>query len=224
MGEGSKRQASYQDKRNVTNKAYLIEAIIRHRIQDSIFYKQYLYLTNEATIIPIIIDQVKYIGGTDANGRPSPFLCCLLRLLELDPSQDILNIYQNQLNYQEFKYLTSIVLIYYRLTLNNYMVYNLLDDYYQDYRKLLFKLKVPEFDDKNLPIKYRLTYMDEWVDDLFTKERIIDIQLPRLLPRLHFLQKNLVKPRQYHVDLDNENTNQQENTIDSDSDYQSDSD
>lgn len=224
MGEGSKRQASYQDKRNVTNKAYLIEAIIRHRIQDSIFYKQYLYLTNEATIIPIIIDQVKYIGGTDANGRPSPFLCCLLRLLELDPSQDILNIYQNQLNYQEFKYLTSIVLIYYRLTLNNHMVYNLLDDYYQDYRKLLFKLKVPEFDDKNLPIKYRLTYMDEWVDDLLTKERVIDIQLPRLLPRLHFLQKNLVKPRQYHVDLDNENTNQQENTIDSNSDYQSDSD
>lgn len=220
MAEKTGRQAGYQDKRNVVNKAYLIEPIIRHRIQDSGFYKQYLYLTNEATIIPIIIDKVKYIGGTDSIGRPSPYLCCLLRLLELDPNPEMLEVYESQLDFQEFKYLTSLILLYYRLTLKSHEVYNKLDSYYQDYRKLIIKLKSPKFSDQKLPINYELSYIDEWVDNLLTADRIVDIKLPRLVARLAFLEKNLVKPREYHVEL--EDGEQAEPS--SDSDYQSDSD
>jgi pre-mRNA-splicing factor 38 len=211
------RQASYQDKRNVVNKAYLLEPIIRHRIQESVFYKQYLYLTNEATILPVIINHVKYIGGTDSFGKPSEFLCCVLRLLELDPSVDIIDVYRDQLGYNEFKYLTAVVLLYIRLCATSAEVYNKLDKYYQDYRKLRFKLKSPEFDSHQMAINYKLTYIDEWVDELLLKDRVVDIKLPRLVPRQQLLEKQLVQPRQFNVDVDEESSG-------SGSDYESDSD
>lgn len=208
--------ASYTDKRNVLNKANLIEPIVRHRIQDSVFYKQHLYLTNESTIIPIIIEHVQYIGGTDSMGKPSPFLCCLLRLLELEPSSEIImTAYLNQMGYNEFKYLTAITLCYIRLVHQSEDVYNTFDEYYKDLRKLRYKLKTPKFDGQELPIHFELTYVDQWVDDLLEKERVIDILLPRLIPRQVLVEREVVKPRVYFVE---------EPGQESESDYQSDSD
>lgn len=208
------RQAEYQDKRNIVNKAYLIEPIIRHRIQDSVFYKQYLYLTNEATILNVVTNNITYISGTDSIGRPSPFICCLLRLLELDPSQKILDVYLNQ---SEFKYLTALILLYYRMTINNELTYTTLESYYTDYRKLLLKLKNPEITSTSVN-HYTLTYIDEWVDFLLTKERLIDIMLPRLTPRYKLLESNLLKPRQYYIDVEDDTNVNVSDSYESDSD------
>lgn len=217
-------QAAYSDKRIVLHKSHLIEPIIRHRIQDSIFYKQHLYLTNEATILPVITESVHYIAGTDSVGRPSPYLCCLLRLLELEPSQEILDAYITQLGYNEFKYLTALILHYVRLVFPSGYVYNQFDAYYEDYRKLRIKLKSPEFDSNSMPIHYKLTYMDQWVDELVTQERVVDIILPRLVPRQLLVQKGEVQPRKYYVDEKEDLKNTQSDKSESESDYQSDSD
>ncbi|KAG7665321.1 uncharacterized protein J8A68_001009 [[Candida] subhashii] len=225
-----KKQASYHDKRNILNKAHLIEPIIRHRIQDSIFYKQYLFLSNESTILPIIIDQVKYIFGTESNGRPSPFLCCLLRLLELEPKKEIIGAYLTQMGYNEFKYLTALSLIYIRLVYPSQEIYEIFDGYFKDSRKLRMKLKSPIFDEKSgLPVRYKLTHMDEWVDHLLTKERVIDIILPRLIPRIVFVQQDILPPRKYHiqetskVEIDSDESEPEEEEAENDS-YESDSD
>lgn len=226
-----KKQASYQDKRNVQNKANLIEPIIRHRIQDSLFYKQYLYLTNESTILPIIIDHVKYISGMDSSNRPSQFICCLFRMLEIEPSKEIIKIYLKQLNFNEFKYLTILSLLYIRLVFKNNEIYEILDEFYQDFRKIRIKLKFPKFDVNNLPIFYKISYIDEWIDELLINERIIDLKLPRLIPRLTLVQRGLITPRKYYVEEDDVKQKQQQQQDDEDdedddesSEYISDSD
>lgn len=221
MSTGEKTQPSYNDKRNVVNKAHLIEPIIRHRIQDSIFYKQHLYLTNELTILPVIVSNVNFIFGTNATGSPSTFLSCLLRLLEIEPLKEVISVYLNQLGYNEFKYLTALILIYIRLVYTSEEVYVMFDEYLSDYRKLRMKLKSPTFGDNMIPVHFTLTYIDVWIDDLLTKERVVDIILPRLVDRQTLVDRGVVAPRRYLVDESDESNDDASAEDDS---YESDSD
>lgn len=201
------------DKRNVLNKAHLVEPIIRHRIQDSLFYKQHLFSTNELSIVPVIVREVQYIGGTDSSGRPSPFLCCLLRMLELEPSDDILSLYLRQNGYNEFKYLTALALLYSRMVCGPATVFALFDEYISDYRRLRSRLKVPQFVN-DLPVHYKVIHMDEWVDQLVESDRVVDLAMAYLVPRKTLVQKGEVSAREYVVSEDDDEL----------SDYVSDSD
>ncbi|CAN3375928.1 hypothetical protein DIURU_003136 [Diutina rugosa] len=183
------------------SQAQYVEKIIRDRIADGVFYKQHLHGTNEATILPVIVAHVDYIGGTDSQGKPSPFLCCLLRLLEINPSEKVIfDVYMDQLGSKEFKYVTALVLVYVRLVLSSARIFQTLEPFYLDYRKLRLRLKTPQFDRQTqVPIHFKLTHIDELVDDLLTKERVFDIHLPRLVPRLTLLERGEVEPRQFAV-------------------------
>ncbi|CAH2350889.1 pre-mRNA-splicing factor 38 [[Candida] railenensis] len=218
--ENKRRQATYNDKRVTTNLSHIVERIVRDRILDSLFYKQYLYLTNESTILPIIIQNVKYLAGTDAMGRPSPFICCLLRLLELKPSREIVELCLNQ---SQFKYLTAIMLTYVRFafatTEGDVEIYQLLESFYPDYRKLRFQLKYPQtIDGKQL--RYTIGYIDDWVYQLLTKERVLDLILPRIRSRSSLEDSGELEVRVWNT---GESPTEDENSTD-DSDYESDSD
>lgn len=217
-----KKQAAYNDKRNVLNKASLVEPIVRHRVQDSIFYKQYLYLTNESTILNVIIEHVHYIGGTSANGKPSPFLCCMVRLLELEPKQEIIHMYLSQMGTNTFKYLTAMTLMYIRFVGSSEEIYSILEEYYKDYRKLRFQLKYPR-EHNGVHKLYTLTYMDEWVDDLLHKERLVDLILPRLAPRRFLQEAGRLPARKYYIQLDSDVESTPEASS-ADSSFESDSD
>lgn len=201
------------ERSKVLNKAHLIESIVRNRIQDSLFYKQHLFLTNELNILDVIVQQVKYIGGMDSGGRPSPFLCCLLRLLELEPLDEIIEMYLLQNGYNEFKYLTALTLLYCRLVWKPKEFYTLYDKYIQDHRKLRIQLKLPEFVN-HLPVHFKLTYMDEWIDRLAEDDRVVDIIMPYITPRQTLAEKGEVEPRRYLLSEE----------LSLDSDYESDSD
>lgn len=172
-------------------------------------------MTNELTILPIIVNHVTNIGGTDANGRPSPFICCMLRLLEIEPSEEILTMYSSQLGYNRFKYLTSLVMIYYRLTKLPVEVYRSLEPFFKDYRKLKLQLKVPEFDN-GIARHFSEYTIDQWADELLQKERVVDIILPRLPPRHLLLQKGELEPRAYYID--EEGNDEDDNDKDEDND------
>lgn len=193
----SARKPLYSDKRNVLNKAGLIEPIVRHLIQESLFYKQYLYLTNEETILPIIVEHVKYVGGTNANGRPSPFLCCLFRLLEIEPSTHIVDICINQMGTNQFKYMTALFMIYVRLAWKSEDVYRKLEPFYADRRKIRVLLKSPIVVN-GLPTQYSLSYIDSWCDELLHDLRAADVILPKLAPRLLLERKAIMEPRKYY--------------------------
>lgn len=210
------------DKRNVSNKATLVEPIVRHRVQDSLFYKQHLHLTNEQTILQVVVDHVHYIGGTDTNNRPSPFLCCLVRLLEIEPSPEIVELYLSQSGYNEFKYLTALGLIYNRMVTGSRFFLDF-DRYITDYRKLRVLNK--QFLMVNgIPVHYLIKYMDEWVDDLLENERAVDIKMPYLAPRLFYVEREEVQGRVYGDIGDSleKVTNEAEENLSSE--YESDSD
>lgn len=194
----SRAHHHHMDKTTVLNKAHLVESIVRHRIQDSLFYKQHLYLTNELTILDTIVAQVHYIGGTDAGGRPSPFLCCLLRLLELEPLPEILELYLLQNGFNRFKYLTALALLYCRLVLKPPAFYTVHDQYIRDYRKLRMHLKLPVITN-TAPVHYKLIHMDEWVDLLAEDGRVVDLIMPYMAPRQSYVEKGEAQPREYGV-------------------------
>lgn len=56
----------------------------------------------------------------------------------------------------------------------------------QDYRKLRFR---------NMDGSYRLTHMDEFIDDLLTQERVCDTILPRLTKRELLEEREGLEPR-----------------------------
>lgn len=153
-------------------------------------------MTNELSIVPVIIDEVRFVGGTDQTGRPSPFLCCLLRLLELEPSPSIIRILLKQNGYNEFKYLTALALLYCRLVYDAREIYALYDEYIGDYRKLRTQLKSPKFE-KDLPVHYSIIHMDEWVDLLVEDERVVDLTMPYIGPRRLYVERGEADVRVY---------------------------
>ncbi|OBA23341.1 PRP38-domain-containing protein [Metschnikowia bicuspidata var. bicuspidata NRRL YB-4993] len=205
------------DKRNVANKASLVEPIIRHRVQDSLFYKQYLHLTNEQSILPVVAEHVQFVAGTDSSSRPSPFLCCLVRMLEIEPPIEIVRIYLDQNGYQEFKYLTALTLLYCRMVMGAADFYVLHDEYIKDYRKLRFKGKNPTVTDE-IPVHYKIKHMDEWVDELATEERVVDIKIPYMGLRLVYIERGLVGEREYGAETSDDSEGEESEEYQSDSD------
>jgi len=89
------------------------------------------------------------------------------------PEQDILDEYLTN-GGDEFKYLRALALVYVRLTSeDSKTVYEVLERYLDDKRKLRRRTREG----------YRLTYIDEFVDDLLTKERVCGISLWKLPAR-----------------------------------------
>ncbi|KAN0062475.1 hypothetical protein ACQY0O_005006 [Thecaphora frezii] len=153
-----------------TNPQFLVEKTIRSRIYDSRYWKEHCFaLTAESILDPAV--QLTHIGGTYALQRPSPFLCLLQKLLQLQPQKEIVLEY---LNAAEFKYLRALAAMYIRLTFRSVEVYELLEPLLNDYRKLRFR---------DPSGTYSLTYMDVFIDSLLTSERVCDLILPRLTRR-----------------------------------------
>ena len=112
-----------------------------------------------------------FIGGTYGQQKPTPFLCLMLKLLQLLPPREIVLEYLHQ---QEFKYLTALAAFYVRLTFSSVDVYKTLEPLLEDYRKLRRRTKDGG---------YALVYLDQFVDDLLNKERVCGTSLRKLPAR-----------------------------------------
>ncbi|OAA36659.1 prp38 [Metarhizium rileyi] len=158
---------------NGLNPATIMEKAVKDRIVESYFYKEQCFALNEADIIDRTVEHVSFIGGTHGNSqKPSPFLCLAFKLLELAPSDEIL---QEYLSYggEHFKYLRALACFYYRLTRKAVDVYQTLEPFLEDRRKLRRKGRNGT----------SLTYVDDFVDDLLTKERVCATSLWKMPKR-----------------------------------------
>lgn len=153
-----------------TNPAYLLEKVARDRITESYYWKEQCFAINEATLCDRAVE-VTFIGGTYGLQKPTTFLCLTLKLLQLLPDRDIVLEYLYQ---QNFKYLSALAAFYVRLTFEPTEVYKTLEPLLGDYRKLRRRTKDGG---------YLLTYMDQFVDDLLTKERVCGTSLRKLPQR-----------------------------------------
>jgi len=128
--------------------------------------------------------ELEYIGGTYGGSRkPAPFICLVLKMLQLQPELDI--VYEFIKN-KDYKYVTALGCFYLRLIGKPEDVYNYLEPLYNDYRKLRYR----ETDGK-----YKLIHMDEYIDELLLKDVISDTMLPRLQKRQNLEDSGVLKPR-----------------------------
>lgn len=171
------------------NPLLLVEKIIRERIFEALYWKEQAFglngtfpsvlfgmslQTNESLpIAATLLDravELTYIGGQYGNQKPTPFLCLVFKLLQLHPQREIVLEY---LNDTDFKYLRAIAALYIRLTWSAVDIFKTLEPLMTDFRKLRVRGMGG----------WKLTHMDEFIDDLLTKERVCDIALPHIKTR-----------------------------------------
>jgi pre-mRNA-splicing factor 38A len=164
------------------NPALLMEKAVRDRITTSQYWMERCFGLNEASLCDRAVE-LAFLGGTyGAQQKPSPFLCLAFKLLQLTPPREIILEYLNQL---DFKYLTALAAFYVRLTFDAVDVYKTLEPLLSDYRKLKRRAKAG----------FSLTFIDQFVDDLLTKERVCGTSLWKLPSRQQLEDLDMLEPR-----------------------------
>jgi len=193
------------------NPALLFEKGVRDRITESYYWKEQCFGLNAATLCDRAAE-LSCVGGTYGDvGRPTPFLCLAFKLCQLVPEREVVLEYldfeeevedeegrqghegegggegrgERQKVKGEFKYLRALAAFYIRLAWEPVEIYKTLEPLLADYRKL--KRRTRE--------GFRLTYMDEFVDELLTKERVCATSLWKLTPRSLLEDEEKLEPR-----------------------------
>ncbi|KAH8886682.1 PRP38-domain-containing protein, partial [Thozetella sp. PMI_491] len=158
---------------NGLNPATIMEKAVRERIIESYFYKEQCFGVNEADIVDRIVEHVDFVGGVYGTvQKPTPFLCLAFKLLQLAPSDAILDEYL-RFGGEKFKYLRALALFYIRMTRPDKDVFTTLEPFLEDRRKLRRKGRTGT----------TLTFMDVFVDDLLTKDRVCATSLWKMRKR-----------------------------------------
>jgi pre-mRNA-splicing factor 38A len=71
-----------------TDPQYLIEKILRKRIYECRYWKEHCFGLTESTIIEKAYN-LTYIGGQYGVQKPTDFICLVLKLLQLQPREEI---------------------------------------------------------------------------------------------------------------------------------------
>ncbi|KAI0019948.1 PRP38 family-domain-containing protein [Xylariomycetidae sp. FL0641] len=153
---------------NGLNPATIMEKAVRERIVDSYFWKEQCFGVNEADVVDRVADHVNCVGGTyGVTQRPTPFLCLAFKLLQLAPGDDVVVEYLRH-GGDRFKYLRALACFYVRLTRRAPDVYRTLEPFLADRRKLRRRGRAPGA---------TLTFVDQFVDDLLSKDRVCGTSL-----------------------------------------------
>ncbi|EAN31002.1 PRP38 family protein [Theileria parva strain Muguga] len=166
-----------------TNPQFLFSKILRDKVYNSFYWKESCFgLTAESLIDKAV--QIKYVGGTfGGNRQPSPFICLVLKMLQIQPEMEIVHEY---IKNEDYKYLRALGIYYMRLVGTAVEVYRTLEPILGDYRKLRFR---------NIDGSYVIKYMDEFVDDCLTNTTYLDVDLPPLSKRMNLEATKALPPR-----------------------------
>lgn len=160
-----------------------------------------------ATLAESLIDKaiaLRAIGGVYGNQKPTEFICLLLKLLQIQPEKEILVEYLLVDEFKCVKFSALFVFVFYafltgiyelwqpciyvwHLELLRYTIfwnrcYRTIANCDYDPRVSVFLPTLLNMFLLHLA-GYSLTYVDEFVDQLLTEERVCDIILPRLPKR-----------------------------------------
>ncbi|XP_071849003.1 pre-mRNA-splicing factor 38A-like [Apostichopus japonicus] len=154
-----------------TNPQYLIEKITRSRIYECRYWKEECFALTAELLVDKAME-LRYIGGTfGGNIKPTPFLCLILKMLQIQPEKDIIIEF---IKNEDFKYVRLLGAFYMRIVGESLDVYKYLEPLYLDYRKIRTQNKQGEF---------VLSHVDEFIDELLREERVCDVILPRIQKR-----------------------------------------
>lgn len=159
-----------------------IPAITRSSIHVNPFWNRNLFGVSVADLVPLSI-KLSHLSGTHGPMHvPSPFLCMVLKLLQMGPTTDEIAVYINQ---QHFKYPRVLAAFYIRLMETPASVYRLLEPLLSDFRKLTIRASdaAPFMKDVQPSEKCIITHVDEVIEALLSNRELFGIPLPRLPPR-----------------------------------------
>jgi len=216
-----------------TNPQYLVEKIIRSRIYGCLYWKSECFGLNSETILDKAVGLDAVGGVFGKNQQPTPFICLTLKLLQLQPEKPIILRFLEQDN---FKYLRALAAFYLRLVGSAEEIYQYLEPFYNDYRKLRRRTQdgflSPPFPFTSFPSSFFLflsprpsfpfhetmlllgsfdiIHVDEFIDELLTEESSCQIALPRLTKRnvLEETGKLEIRRSALEEDLEEEEMNQ----------------
>jgi pre-mRNA-splicing factor 38A len=111
----------------------LIDHIVRNKIFSCRYWKEECFgLTAESFVDKAI--ELEYVGGTYGGPRkPTPFICLVTKLLQINPEKEIIYEY---IKNKDYKYVTILALYYLRLIGKPKEIYQILELFYSDYRKI----------------------------------------------------------------------------------------
>ncbi|XP_074643921.1 pre-mRNA-splicing factor 38A-like [Tubulanus polymorphus] len=166
-----------------TNPQYLIEKITRSRIYECRYWKEQCFALSAELLVDKAME-LKYIGGVfGGNIKPTPFLCLVLKMLQIQPEKDIVVEF---IRNADFKYVRALGAFYMRLVGTSLEIYKYLEPLYNDFRKLK---------KQNRDGSFVVCHMDEYIDDLLHEERNCDVILPRIQKRNVLEENNELEPR-----------------------------
>ena len=154
---------------------FLVDKILRTKIQETTYWKQHCFGATAAGVVDLAADLEAVGGTTTALRRPTPFLCLLLKLLQLGPSRDVVAEY---IGNADLKYLRVLGALYARLAWRPLDVFLTLEPLLLDHRRLRAHA-APGTSASG----FELTSVDAVVDALLTEPAAFDVALPRLPPR-----------------------------------------
>lgn len=182
-----------------TNPQNLIEAIVRNRIYSNIFWKEHCFGLTAETLVDKAMLLTDFGGQYGGNRKPTKFLCLVQKMLQLQPEKEIVIEF---IKNEEYKYVRLLGAFYLRMVGTPKDIYQYLEPLYNDYRRIrrktdfgacaalyacLFPLTVRT--------GYDVTHVDEFIDELLTKEHACDIALPFLPKRSVVEESDDLPPR-----------------------------
>lgn len=176
----------------------LVEKILREKIYDSLYWKEECFGLDAESILDKAVELVA-IGTTTSSSsqRPSPFVCLLLKLLQLQPTHEIILLLMEQ---RDFKYLTALAMVYWRMVAPPIEVYGVLESFLPDRRRIRVYSKAGGDGGGD---KYEITHIDSLADDLLRKDTFYGLMLPRIPTRIMLEDLKELEERCPLVDINN---------------------
>jgi pre-mRNA-splicing factor 38A len=166
-----------------TNAMNLVEKIMRNKIMASVYWKEHCFGLTASTVVKKAME-LDYVGGTyGGNRKPSEFVSLVLKMLQIAPERDIVIAY---ITNEHYKYVTALGAFYLRLTGKAVDIYNYLEPLYADYRKIRRR---------NYDGSYEIIHIDEFMEELLTKDFSCDMVLPFLPKRQTLEETGELEPR-----------------------------
>ncbi|KAF0702251.1 hypothetical protein AaE_016041 [Aphanomyces astaci] len=162
------------------NPQHLVEKILRNRIYDSMYWKEQCFGLTAETLVDKAIELTHIGGHFGGNQQPTPFLCLLLKMLQIQPDMEIVVEF---IKNGDYKYVTMLGAFYLRLVGKPMDVYPILEELLADYRKIR----------KRNTLGWEMLHVDEVADILLKEEYFCDIALPHLVDRYQLEASNALK-------------------------------
>lgn len=194
-----------------TDPQNLIPPITRAAVYNSTFWNTTCFGLTLADLVHVAV-RLRYIAGFSPTAqRPSPFLCLLLKLLQLAPDLEHISVFLQQ---KDFKYPAVLAAFYIRLVENPVIVYKSLEPSLSDYRRVVIArdddIDPPTFSTEpdeseashtSTSSPFSLCSVDVVIDSLLRSNELFGIPFPRLPPRPLLVETNQLQRRTSSLQL-----------------------